>query len=115
MRLGCADVVEAALTQHSSAALIVGLDQLRAIRKYHSSPVRMQRCVPVLSPSRVVGKKLVSHPQPSCRFCALMVHLTPVFLAPYWRHYCPEFDKNKGACESQRRHIAHSFTDARAH
>ena len=57
VRLGCADVVEAALTQHSSAALIVGLDQLRAIRKYHSSPVRMQRCVPVLSPSRVVGKK----------------------------------------------------------
>ncbi len=26
------------------AALMVGLDQLRAIRKYHSSPVRMQRC-----------------------------------------------------------------------
>jgi hypothetical protein len=25
-----------------------------------------------------------------------MVHLSPIFLAPYFRHWCPEFDKNKG-------------------
>jgi hypothetical protein len=25
-----------------------------------------------------------------------MVHVSPIFLAPYFRHWCPEFDKNKG-------------------
>jgi hypothetical protein len=25
-----------------------------------------------------------------------MVHISPIFLAPYFRHFCPEFDKNKG-------------------
>lgn len=52
--------------------LMLGFEQLRALRTYQSSPVRMQR------------------------FCVVMVHLTPVFLAPYWRHYCHDFNKNLG-------------------
>ena len=52
--------------------LIVGLDQLRVVHRYSGSPLRMQY------------------------FCAFMVHVSPIFLSPYFRHFCPEFDKNKG-------------------
>jgi hypothetical protein len=52
--------------------LMLGFEQLRALRSYQSSPVRMQK------------------------FCVVMVHLAPIFLAPYWRHYCHEFNEKLG-------------------
>lgn len=52
--------------------VMLGFEQIRSIKKYESSPVRLT--------------KLVS----------LMVHLTPMLLSPYWRHYCPDYDKGKG-------------------
>lgn len=53
-------------------ALMLGFEQLRALRQYQSSPVRMQR------------------------FCVIMVHLAPMILAPFWRHYCHDYNKNLG-------------------
>jgi len=53
-------------------ALMLGFEQLRGLRQYQSSPVRMQR------------------------FCTIMVHLTPIILAPYWRHYCHDYNEKLG-------------------
>ena len=49
---------------------MLGFEQIRSVKKYESSPVRLTRLV------------------------SLMVHLTPMLLAPYWRHFCPEYSPN---------------------
>ena len=43
--------------------LMLGFEQLRGLRQYQSSPLRLQR------------------------FCNIMVHLTPMILAPYFRTF----------------------------
>jgi hypothetical protein len=51
-------------------ALMLHFEQVRAVKKYEAAPVRL------------------------AKLCQLMVHISPLLLAPYWRHYCPEYNKS---------------------
>ena len=49
--------------------MVANLEQLRILRSYSGSPHGMRY------------------------FCALMTHISPLFLAPYFRHFCPVGDR----------------------
>ena len=52
--------------------LMAGFDSLRVVHRYYGSPLRLTY------------------------FVAVMVHVAPVFLAPYFRHWCSEYNHNLG-------------------